>query len=108
MSTYIKTAELLGAGSAIQGTAVPVSTKRKYTKVTAANFTGAPVVLAVWLVPSGGTATNTHKVLSRTLADLETYNCPEVISGASDALGSLHASGLNISFSFVTTDTINS
>lgn len=99
---------VLGTGvPALIGAAVPAATKRKFTKCTAYNGTGAPVSIKVFLIPSGLAADAAHCYVDYDLAVRETYNCPEVIGAALNAGGSMQVQGLGVSFSAVATDMIN-
>lgn len=49
-------------------------------KFTATNELVSPVVLSVHIIPSGGVASNTNRILSlRSIAPNETYLCPELV-----------------------------
>lgn len=73
----------------------PSSTRAIVKQAALCNTTGSPVDVTVDVNPrSGGTA----RVLidTRTLADEETYTCPELINLVVEAGGVVRASGLNV------------
>lgn len=108
MTIYIKDVTAIAAGAAsIQGVAVAAGYKRKITKMIAHNGTGAPVLLQVYNVPSGGTATVAlTRIINYSLAIGETYLCPEAIGAGLNTGGSIYADGSGLAFSFVANDTL--
>lgn len=64
----------------------PASTKTIIDKFTGTNTTATAVTLDVHLVPSGGTADATNKIISaKSIAQDATYTCPEVVGHVLDA-----------------------
>lgn len=108
MTIEIMNPVALGGAAAAVGTTVGASTKRKYTKMTAYNGTGAVATLKVYLVPAVGTASALTGYIDYDMAIRETYNCPECIGAALAAGGQLWGSGAGVSLSAVANDTINS
>ena len=98
---------LLTGSAATQGTATPANTKRIIRAATLYNGTSAPVVCEVHRIPSGGTASDTNRVIHRTLAAEETYACPEMIGKGMNAGGFIQALGLDVSFSYEATEHTN-
>lgn len=107
-SLYILDGTLLTASAATYGTAVPTLTKRVIRSMALYNGTAAPVLCQVHLIASGGTASDTNRVINRTLAAEETYNCPEVVNQGMNAGGFVQALGLDVSIRYTATDTTNS
>lgn len=93
-------------GTGTLGTAVPAATKRKFTKCTAYNPTGAVVSIKISLVPSGGSAANSVYV-DYDLSPRETYNCPEVVGAALGPGGTVSVTGAAVIFSAVASDSVN-
>ena len=108
VSTYILDGTLLTGAAATYGTAVPTLTKRVFRAMNLYNGTAAPVQCEVHLIASGGTASDTNRVILRTLAVEETYTCPEVINEGLNAGGFVQALGLNCSLRFTATEQTNS
>lgn len=106
-SLYICDGTLLTGSAATIGTTVPLLTKRVIRSMTLYNGTAAPVQCEVHLIPSSGTASDTTRVLMRTLAAEETYNCPEVVNQGLNASGFVQALGLNCSIRYTATDITN-
>ena len=107
MSRYILDGTLLTASAATYGTAVPTLTKRTIQAMKLYNGTAAPVACEVFLIPSGGTAIDTTRVISRTIGVEETYTCPEVINEGLNAGGFVQALGLNCSIRYTAWDDIS-
>lgn len=105
---YILDGTLLTASAATYGTAVPTLTKRVMRSMSIYNGTVAPLQFEVHLIASGGTASDTNRVILRTLAVEETYACPEVVNQGLNSGGFVQAIGLNGSIRFTATDTTNS
>ncbi len=106
-SIYILDAVLLAAAVANVGTAVPVNSKRIIRGATLYNGTAAPVVCQIHCIPSGGTASDTNRVISRTIGVEETYKCPELVNKGMNAGGFVQGLGLDVSFSYESTDITN-
>jgi hypothetical protein len=108
ITTYVYDASLLTASVVTKGDVVPANTKRFIKAMTLYNGTAAPVVCEVHLIPSGGTASDTNRIIHRTLAAEETYTCPEAINKGMNAAGFIQALGLDVSFGYNTIDITNS
>lgn len=106
-SIYILDGALLTGAAATYGTAVPALTKRIIKSMRLYNGTAAPVQCEVHLIASGGTASDTNRVILRTLAAEETYLCPEVVNEGLNAGGFVQALGLNCSIRFTATEITN-
>lgn len=98
---------LLTGSAATYGTTVPANTKRIFRSASLYNGTAAPVQCEVHLIASGGTASDTNRVILRTIAAEETYNCPELINQGLNAGGFVQALGLDVSFRYTATDITN-
>lgn len=105
-SIYILDGALLTGAAATYGTAVPALTKRIIKAMTLYNGTAAPVQCEVHLIASGGTASDTNRVILRTLAAEETYSCPEVVNEGLNAGGFIQALGLNCSIRYTATEIV--
>lgn len=106
-SIYILDGTLLTGAAATYGTAVPTLTKRVIKQATLYNGTAAPVSCEVHVIASGGTASDTNRVILRTLAVEESYLCPEIVNRGLNAGGFIQALGLNCSFSYTATEITN-
>jgi len=106
-SVYILDGTLLTGAAATYGTAVPTLTKRVFKAMKLYNGTAAPVQCEVHLIASGGTASDTNRVILRTVNPEETYTCPEVINEGLNAGGFVQALGLNCSIRFTATEITN-
>lgn len=106
-SIYVLDGTLLTGSVATVGTAAPVLTKRIIRSMKLYNGTAAPVQCEVHLIASGGTASDTNRVILRTLAVEETYNCPEVVGEGLNPGGFVQALGLNCSIRYTATDNTN-
>lgn len=106
-SLYILDGALLTGSAATYGAAVAANTKRVFRSMSLYNGTAAPVVCQVHLIASGGTASDTNRVINRTIGVEETYNCPEVINQGLNAGGFVQALGLDCSIRFTATDITN-
>lgn len=104
---YILDGTLLTGSAATYGTAVPANTKRVIRQASLYNGTAAPVQCEVHVIASGGTASDTNRVILRTIGVEETYNCPELVNRGLNAGGFVQALGLNCSFSYTATDVTN-
>ncbi len=60
----------------------------------------------VHLIASGGSASDTNRVILRTLDVEETYNCPEVVNEGLNAGGFVQALGLNCSIRYTATEIV--
>lgn len=107
VSKYILDGILMTGAVANYGTAVPANTKRTFNAMKLYNGTAAPVICNVHLIPSGGSASDANRVISRTVSVEETYSCPEVISEGLNAGGFVQALGLDVSIRYTATDTTN-
>jgi hypothetical protein len=107
MTIYIQDAVVLAGAADLQGVVVAVGFKRKITKMTAHNGTGAPIVLQVYNVPTTGAADATTKIIKYSVAVDETYLCPEAIGAGLNVGGGIYADGVGLSFGFVANDTPN-
>lgn len=107
MSITIIDPVVAAAGTPTLGTAVPVGTKRKITKMSAYNGTGAVVTIKVFLTPSGVAASNANCYVDYDLSPRETYMCPEVVGAALNAGGNIQIQGADVTFSAVASDTVN-
>lgn len=109
MSTaiYILDGALMTGAAATYGTVVPLLTKRVIRSMSLYNGTAAPVQVEVHLIAASGTASDTNRVILRTLGVEETYLCPEVINEGLNAGGFVQALGLNCSIRFTATDINN-
>lgn len=94
------------AGSELTNAAVtyytcPALKKTVIQSATAINTTSADHTVTVHRVPSGGTASNTNKLISaRTLGPGEAYQCPELLGkvlGYGDTIQALADAGTSIS-----------
>ena len=88
------------ADSALTGTqatyyTVPALTAAIIKAASVTNNTGGAVDLSVWLNPR---TSGTDRVLidTHTVADEETYTCPELVNQVLEAGGTLEALGLNL------------
>lgn len=96
------TAKRLVSGSQLTGSAAtyytaPSLTRARIQSASLVNTTGGAVACTVHLVPSGGTADATNTIISaRTVADDETYPCPDLINHVIEAGGTIQALGLNV------------
>ncbi len=106
-SLYILDALLLTNAAANAGTAVPANTKRIIRGATLYNGTAAPVVCEIHCIPSGGTASDTNRMIHRTIGVEETYKCPELVNKGMNAAGFVQGLGLDVSFSYEATDITN-
>lgn len=106
-SVFVLDGTLLTASAATYGAAVPTLTKRVFRAMKLYNGTAAPVQCEVHLIASGGTASDTNRVILRTLAVEETYTCPEIIGEGLNAGGFVQALGLNCSIRYTATDITN-
>lgn len=106
MATYVFDAVQLTASSDVHGINVPTGYRRKYTKFTVFNDTGAPVTLEIFLCKSGSVASSATQVIGRVLENQETDALPELIGATLLAGGNLRASGLDLAFSYVAEDTV--
>jgi len=69
-------------------------------KFTAHNYSAGAVTLAVNLVPSGGAAATSNRVVNYTLAANETYNFPELVGHdlkAGDFISTLASAATSVS-----------
>lgn len=107
VSLYILDGALLTGSAATYGTAVPTATKRVIKAAKLYNGTAAPVVCEVHMIASGGTASDTNRVINRTIGVEETYLCPEMINEGLNAGGFIQALGLNVSFRYTATEATN-
>jgi hypothetical protein len=98
---------LMTGSASNMGTAVPANTKRIIRSAVLYNGTVAPVVCEIHCIPSGGTASDTNRVIHRTLAVEETYTCPELVNKGMNAAGFVQGLGLDVSFSYTATDITN-
>lgn len=65
-----------------------VDCKTVITKFTATNNSGSAAALSVNIVPNGGTATTSNRVLNtRVIASGECYICPELVGQVLEAGG---------------------
>ena len=108
ISVYVLDGTLLTGTAATYGIAVPTLTKRVFRSMKIYNGTTAPVQCEVHLIASGGTASDTNRVISRVIGSKETYNCPEVVGEGLNAAGFVQALGLNCSIRYTATDITNS
>jgi hypothetical protein len=92
--------------AATYGAAVPTLTKRVFRSMSLYNGTAAPVQVEVHLIASGGSASDTNRVILRTLAVEETYMCPEVVNEGLNAGGFVQALGLNCSIRYTAVDIV--
>ena len=70
----------------------PALTQTEIGAVTAYNGSGAPVSLTIYRVTSGGTAGTGNVVAKRTLAQDESYSCPELIGHVLEPGDAIYAS----------------
>jgi hypothetical protein len=106
-SVYIFDGALLTGSAATCGTAAPTLTKRVVKAAKLYNGTAAPVLCQVHMIASGGTASDTNRVVSRTIGIEETYLCPELVNEGLNAGGFIQALGLDCSFRYTATDITN-
>lgn len=106
-TAYIADGTLLTGSAATIGAAVAANTKRVIRAASLYNGTAAPVVCQVHLIASGGTASDTNRVINRTIDVEETYNCPEMINQGLNSGGFVQALGLDCSFRYTATDITN-
>lgn len=105
IQNYIHDGSTLDAAAAVQGVAVPVSTKRVIRAATLCNSTAAPVTVSVYLVPSPGAPDATNiQISNRVLAAGESYPCPELVNQGLNAGGSVQALGAGVTFKYSATD----
>lgn len=105
-SLYILDGTLLTAAAASYGEPVPALTKRIFRAMSIYNGTAAPVQVEVHLIASGGTASDTNRVILRTLAVEETYMCPEIVNVGLNAGGFVQALGLNCSIRYTAVEIV--
>lgn len=105
VTPYIYDGGTLGAAAAIQGSAVPASTKRVIKAANITNTTGAPIPVTVYLVPGAGAPAAANTVISaRPIAAGESYPCPELIGLGLRAGGAVQALGAGLTFTYTATD----
>ena len=76
---------------------VPALFTTQLSAVTVSNPTAGAVALDLHIVPSGGSADATNKVIpAKTLAANETYTCPEMTAQTLPAGTTIQASGLGL------------
>ena len=76
---------------------VPALFNTQLAAVTVSNPTAGAVALTLHIVPDGGTADATNKVIpAKTLAANETYICPELTAQTLPAGTTIQASGLGL------------
>lgn len=92
--------------AATYGTEVPALTKRVFRSMSLYNGTAAPVQVEVHLIAAGGSASDTNRVILRTLSVEETYMCPEIVNEGLNAGGFVQALGLNCSIRFTTVEIV--
>ena len=105
-SLYILDGALLTGSAATYGVPVPVNTKRIFRAMSIYNGTAAPVQVEVHLIASGGTASDTNRVILKTLAVEETYLCPEVVNEGLNAGGFVQALGPNCSIRYTAVEIV--
>ncbi len=105
-SVYVLDGTLLTGAAANYGAAVPALTKRIFRSMKLYNGTAAPVQVEVHLIASGGSASDTNRVILRTLAVEETYMCPEIVNEGLNAGGFVQALGLNCSIRYTAVDVV--
>ena len=104
VTVYILDGTLLTGAAATYGTASPALTRRIIRSMSLYNGTAAAVQCDVHLIASGGTASDTNRVISRVIGVEETYTCPEVVGHGLNAGGFVQALGLNCSIRYTATD----
>ena len=107
VQAYALDGTLLTGSAATYGTAVPALTTRIIRSMMLYNGTAAPVACHVHLIASGGTASDTNRIILRTLQVEETYTCPEAIGQGLNAGGFVQALGLNCSIRYTASDITN-
>lgn len=105
-SIYVLDGTLMTGAAATYGTAVPALTKRIFRSMKLYNGTAAPVQVEVHLIASGGVASDTNRVILRTLAVEETYTCPEIVNEGLNAGGFVQAIGLNCSIRYTAVEVV--
>lgn len=101
---YILDGSLMTASAATYGTAVPALSKRVFRSMILYNGTANPVQCDVHLIPSGGTASDANRIVSRVVGVEETYSCPEVVGQGLNSAGFVQALGLNCSIRYTASD----
>lgn len=94
----------LGAAAAKQGTDVPALTQRVITAATLTNNSGSPQAATVYLAPSAGNGASNMVISARTIANGETYTCPEMINQSIGPGGAVWALGTGIAFKYSAKD----
>lgn len=107
VQVYVLDGTLLTGSAATYGTATPTLTRRIIRAMSLYNGTSAAVQCDVHLIASGGSASDTNRVVSRVIGVEETYTCPEVIGQGLNAGGFVQALGLNCSIRYTATDITN-
>lgn len=107
VQVYVLDGTLLTAAAATYGTATPTLTRRIIRAMSIYNGTAAAVQCDVHLIESGGSASDTNRVVSRVIGAEETYTCPEVVGQGLNAGGFVQALGLNCSIRYTATDITN-
>ncbi len=90
------------AGVNVDGVNVPNATGSIFTPaagvtrstVTAATFnntSGGNVTIQVWIVPNGGSADASNKIIDRQLSSNESYTAPELVGQSVEDGGSIQA-----------------
>lgn len=91
--TLVLPQALPAADTSLYAVATPV-TRARIDACTVANTTAGELILTMYIVPPGGSAGASNKlVVSRRLGANESYLCPEVIGQAIEVGGSLWAGG---------------
>lgn len=84
-------------GSAATYYTAPANTKVRLRKVTLCNTTGGAVLVTVYLIPSGGSATAANTLWSaKSMASGETRECYEASGHVLEAGDFIQALGLNV------------
>lgn len=104
MITILDSSQL--AALAAIGGVVPAGVKRNYKAVGAHNDTAAAVTLTVHLVPTGGIADNSNRIINRLVPVDKTDMCPELVGRGLNAGGTLYVGGAGLNFGYTAIDTI--
>jgi hypothetical protein len=94
------------AGVAAIDTAVASGVIRTYRSAGAHNPTGGTLTLTVHLVPAGGVADNSNRIINRAVPAGKTDLCPELVGRGLNAGGILQAGGAGLNFGYTAVDTI--
>lgn len=104
MTIIVENQSTLGAAPDTVGAAVPVGTQRIFKAVGVHNPTAGVVTFKAYLVPSGGTADSSNRVIDRTVGIGKTDLCPELIGRGLAAAGTLQMDAVACTAGFTAID----